>query len=212
MVVLQIFVVGLAIVWGDECCEDCASKECDRRRFEGQLEDGSQGDLLCERVMAITREHSRVEKLVHQVGKSNAKRVAKGAAMVTDACERLGDELTLTKTQCLFYVNQALAIDPEILERAWLFAYGTGRERQRGCGMVVTQVNEVARRRMEMVPPQEGGMVAFVDARRRLAAIGGAVAAGTGAVAAGTGLAVGYMCESFDPVTFAFKSSVIELA
>lgn len=90
-------------------------------------------------------------------------------------------------------------MDIELLESVWIFAYGDNTELHRGCGKVVTAVNENMRRRAEVEIEAVNGVESFVrkDSRVARRLLGAA-----SAVAVGTGVVLGHICRNFNPATF----------
>jgi len=169
-----------------------------RRRLVN--EDGEVIDPVCVRTMELVRELSELGDILWHPGMSNGKKVRKAAKVLMKECMRESKEdFESQMEQCEFYVRSALELDADILESVWLYAYGDNGELHRGCGKVVTTVNENMRRRAEVEIKEVNGVESFVQkdnvvARRLLGA--------ASAAAVGAGVVLGHLCRHFDPTTF----------
>lgn len=167
-----------------------------------RLENGETFDPVCVRTMELVRALPELGDIIFNPSKGNAELVAKAAGELVEACQEEGtDENQMA--QCAFYVQQAMGIDVEVLESAWIFAFGDNTELHRGCGKVVTAVNEHMRRRAEVEIEVVDGVESFVHKSSPLAR---RLVGAASAVAAGTGLVLGHICRNFNPTTFEVMS------
>jgi len=165
-----------------------------RRRIAGGFLDS-----VCSKTMGLVRTAGDgLKDLLDHEGADNMTPLRKTLDAVESGCERLAQGGVPMMNQCTFYVGAARKMDEEMLEGAWLNAWGNDNDQSHGCGKVVNKVNKWLSyvpwmRRAEL----ENGQEVFITADestnsfRRL--IG---AAATGVVGAGMYLA--HVCNSFD--------------
>lgn len=172
-----------------------------------EIEHSDMGDVkvdkVCKKTMSLARKLPALAELLSNPGKDNEISMEEAIEQLTEECQELAKTDPLMQ-QCTFYLNTAKKFGDETLEKAWLMAFGDINEQMRGCGQVVTEVNEALlkdARVKNVVPAIIDGEDVFIDlsnnSRRLETAMAGITALGAGAATV-----LAYVCKSFDPTTF----------
>lgn len=164
-----------------------------RRRVDGEMEDS-----VCTKTMKLVRETPYLKSLLLEEGKGNMLPLEKTVDVVGEACQKLAENGSPMMNQCTFYLSAAQHLDVEILESAWLNAYGSRTDQHHGCGKVVNTVNQI----IQNIPNiekalLENGQEVYVTGNESTSSFRRLIGA-TASGVIGAGMYLAHVCGSFD--------------